>query len=103
MGKVLGYAAAAIGIAALIVSGFGVIAGPAALAALTASLGGISAAMLATAAAVLSVGASLLSPRPKPPDLGSATLERLNVTLEPRTPRKAVFGDTAMSTDLEPA
>lgn len=53
------------------------------------------------AAAALSVGLSLASsflrPSPRTP---RSQLSRLNVSLDPNTPRKAVFGTTAMPLDL---
>lgn len=97
VGKVVTGLAIVVGVAALVVTGAGFIFGAAAV---TAALGGISAAMLSTAAGVLSIGASLLSPRPKPPSVGAGTLDRLNVTLEVNTPRKAVFGNTALANDM---
>lgn len=100
VGKVLGIAAIAVGIVALTLTGVGLVVGPVAMAGVTAALGGITAAMLSVAATVLSIGASLLSPHPKAPGVNAATTDRLNITLDPRTGRKAVFGNTALGTDL---
>jgi hypothetical protein len=97
VGKVLGIAAMVVGAVALVATGAGLILGAAAV---TAALGGISAAALMTAAGILSIGASLLSPRPKPPSVGSAALDRLQVTLDPNAPRKAIFGHTALAVDM---
>lgn len=106
MGKALKIAAIVVGVAALVVTGAGIVVAvaggislAAGAAAVTAAIG-ISAAMLSAAAAVLSLGASLLAPRPKNPGISRATLDRLNVTLDPRTARKAILGDTALATDL---
>lgn len=100
MSKVLTIAATVIGVAALVLTGVGVIVGPAAMVGITAALGGVTAAMLGAAAGILSIGASLLAPRPKAPSLSQASIDRLNVTLDPRTNRKAVFGTTAFAADL---
>lgn len=96
--KIVTGLAIAVGVAALIFTGLGVIAP--ALAASLAFAGAATGAILSTAAAVLSIGASLLSPRPKPPSVGSATLDRLQISVDPNTPRKSVFGNTAMATDM---
>ena len=48
----------------------------------------------------LTVGASLLAKRPKAPRTPPESIERLNASIDPRTPRKMVFGITAMATDI---
>lgn len=48
----------------------------------------------------LGAGASLLSARPKAPATSENAADRLKVSIDPRTPRKFVFGRTAMATDL---
>ena len=53
------------------------------------------------AAAALSVGLSLASTFLRPsPKVPRSQLSRLNVSLDPNTPRKAVFGTTAMPLDI---
>lgn len=53
------------------------------------------------AAAALSVGLSLASTFLRPsPKVPRSQLSRLNVSLDPSTPRKAVFGTTAMPLDI---
>lgn len=98
VGKVIMGLAIVVGVAALVFSGL-IIFAPALAAAITAATG-ITAAMLSTAAAVLSIGAGLLAPRPKTPGIGAGTLDRLNITVNPNDPRKAVFGNTALNTDM---
>lgn len=51
-------------------------------------------------AAGISMGASALSKRPKAPQVSPESIDRLNASIDPRTPRKMVFGRTAMATDI---
>lgn len=51
-------------------------------------------------AAGVSLGASSLQKKPKAPDNSAELLSRLQVSIDPRTPRKIVFGTTAMATDI---
>lgn len=51
-------------------------------------------------AAGVSLGASSLQKKPKAPDNSAELLSRLQVSIDPRTPRKMVFGTTAMATDI---
>lgn len=67
---------------------------------LATSVGGISAGALMLGATAASLGASLLSPKPKAPQVSSANADRLTVSIDVRAPRKAIFGRTAMATDL---
>lgn len=63
---------------------------------------GIAASTLTAVSAIASVvaiGASALG-KPKSPKTPPANLDRLQVTIDPRTPRKMVLGRTAMATDL---
>lgn len=48
----------------------------------------------------IQVGAGLLAKRPKAPVASPASIDRLNASINPRTPRKIVFGRTAMATDI---
>jgi hypothetical protein len=48
----------------------------------------------------LSMGISVLSPTPKAPKASPASADRLFASIDPRTPRKIVFGHTAMATDV---
>jgi len=66
---------------------------------LGASLG-ISAALLGAISVGASIGASLLQKRPKAPQVDRTSLDRLNASIDPRTPRKGVFGITAGNTDI---
>jgi hypothetical protein len=58
----------------------------------------------ATAATALTIGlgitSSLLAKKPKAPSTSDNAKDRLQVSIDPRTPRKFVFGRTAMATDL---
>lgn len=60
---------------------------------------GIAAGTIATVAGAVSMGASLLG-KPKATALSDTVRDRLQVSLDPRTPRKMVLGRTAMATDL---
>jgi hypothetical protein len=66
---------------------------------LGASLG-ISAALLGAISVGASIGASLLAKRPKAPKTPQGSVERLNASIDPRTPRKGVWGVTAGNTDI---
>lgn len=46
------------------------------------------------------IGASALAKRPKTPQVSRESIDRLNASIDPRTPRKMVFGQTAMATDI---
>lgn len=59
----------------------------------------IAASAIAGAASLISVGASLLS-KPKATKMSEANNDRLNISLNPRTPRVMAFGRTALATDL---
>lgn len=61
---------------------------------------GVSSLAATAIVAGLSIGSSLLAKRPKAPRASPATLDRLNASIDPRTPRKIVFGRTAMATDI---
>lgn len=60
---------------------------------------GVSSAVATAVVAGLAVASSLLN-RPKIPAMSGATTGRLSVSIDPRTPRKMVFGETAMGSDL---
>jgi hypothetical protein len=60
---------------------------------------GVSAVAATAIVAGLMVASSLLN-KPKIPPISQAALSRLNVSIDPRTPRKIVFGETAMACDL---
>ncbi len=61
---------------------------------------GLGATGLGGIAAVLTLGGSLLAPRPKAPSVSAASADRLFASIDVRTPRKIVFGRTAMATDI---
>ncbi|MEH3098881.1 hypothetical protein [Sphingomonas adhaesiva] len=88
---------------ALAVAGLAIVTGGAALGlglALSTTAFGVSASALFAASMVANVGSSLLSAKPSAPTASAATADRLTVSIDPRTPRKTVFGTTAMATDL---
>jgi hypothetical protein len=60
---------------------------------------GVSQVAATAVVAGLTIASSLLN-KPKVPAVSNATLSRLSVSIDPRTPRKIVFGDTAMAADL---
>jgi hypothetical protein len=51
-------------------------------------------------AVALAVAGSLLSKSPKSPQASAADRDRLFANIDPRTPRKIVYGRTAMATDI---
>ena len=70
---------------------------------LVAGAAGIGITLSAVAATALVAGltiASSLLNKPKVPSVSNAALSRLSVSIDPRTPRKIIFGDTAMAADL---
>lgn len=99
MSKILKIGAAVVGAAALIIATGGAaafgIAG-----ALSTTVAGISAGALLTVSSALSIGASLLAKRPKAPSVNAANIDRLNSTIDLRTPRKIVWGNTAGANDV---
>jgi hypothetical protein len=97
MGKVLKVLAVVAGVAAVVASGgsllaFGTVAG--------ASFLGVGVGTLSLIATGLSIASSVLAPRPKAPQASPASIERLNASIIPRTPRKIWFGHTAGATDI---
>ena len=94
MGKILKTIAKVAAIGALVVATGGL-----ALFGTTAgiTLFGVSAATLTLVSLGAGIAATLLTPAPKAPQ---TQLSRLNVGLDPTTPRKAVFGTTAMPLDI---
>jgi len=58
---------------------------------------GVSASTLTLVSLGAGLASVLLTPKPKAP---SSQISRLNVSLDPSTPRKAVFGTTAMPIDM---
>ncbi|HEX8419477.1 MAG TPA: hypothetical protein VF638_05630 [Sphingomonas sp.] len=98
MAKALKIAAVVVGAAAL-----AVVTGGAALGlgiALSTTAFGISASALLLTSALLSTAGSLLSPKPKSPSVSGSNADRLQVSVDLRTPRKIIVGSTAMATDL---
>lgn len=61
---------------------------------------GLSAALLTGISVAAALGSSLLAPKPKTPQVSSASADRLFANIDARTPRKIVFGRTAMATDV---
>lgn len=61
---------------------------------------GIATGNFSLIAAGLSVGASALRGAPKAPRPSPESLDRLNASVDPRTPRKIWFGQTAGNTDI---
>lgn len=66
---------------------------------LAATLGVSSLAATAIVAG-LTIGASLLAKRPKAPRTSQESIDRLNASIDPRTPRKGWLGTTAGNTDI---
>lgn len=99
MAKVLKIAAAVTAIAAITIATGGAAAFGVA-GALSTTVAGISAGALLTASSILSIGASLLAKKPSAPRNSPESISRLNASIDPRTPRKIVFGQTAMATDI---
>lgn len=94
MGKVLKTIAMVAAIGALVVATGGL----ALFGTTTAiTLFGVSAATLTLVSLGAGIAATLLTPKPKIP---TSQLSRLNVGLDPSTPRKVVFGTTAMPLDI---
>lgn len=94
MGKTVAKVAGVIAGVALIASGVGAIAGGSLLAAIG---GAATLSTIATVAGVISLGAGMLAKKPGP---GPSTISRLQVTFDPGSPRKLVYGRTALATDL---
>ncbi|MBY0581552.1 MAG: phage tail protein [Sphingomonas sp.] len=94
--KILGFIVLAV--AAVFTAGSSLIFG------LTGVLGttvaGISLGTLFIGGAVLNFAGSLLQAKPKAPDASPSQIDRLKVSIDARTPRKIIFGSTAMGTDL---
>lgn len=70
---------------------------------LVAGLAGIGVTVSAIGATAIVAGltiASGLLNKPKSPPVSPATQSRLNTSIDPRTPRKMVFGRTAMAVDI---
>ncbi len=95
MGRVVATVGVIVGAVALAATGIGAIAAPALAGAV--SIGGISASTLLFAGAALQAVGQALIKRPK---LSGSTTDRLNASLVTDTPRKMVFGRTALNTDL---
>ena len=55
---------------------------------------------LAVVGMASAIGATLLAKKPKSPAVSEDQLSRLQISIDPRTPRKMVFGTTAMATDI---
>lgn len=95
MSKLLKIAATAVAVIGLTVLTAGVATGVAGLTFLGASAG-----TLFSISAGLSIGSSLLAKKPKAPSVNAANIDRLNSTIDLRTPRKIVWGDTAGANDV---
>lgn len=91
MSKVVKIAAVVAGIALAIPTGGGSL--------LAVGLG-VSAAAASAIVVGLTVASSLLAKKSKAPSTSDNAADRLTVSIDPRTPRKFVFGRTAMATDL---
>ncbi|PXW75989.1 hypothetical protein C7451_106153 [Blastomonas natatoria] len=100
MAKVLKVAALAVGAAAVIVATGGAGIGFLGAAAAGLATAGLSAGLLIAASTALSIGASLIAKKPQAPRNSPEAINRLNASIDPRTPRKIVFGQTAMATDI---
>lgn len=61
---------------------------------------GVSSLAATAIVAGLTIGASLLQKRPKAPRVSNDAVQRLNASIDPRTPRKGVWGITAGNTDI---
>lgn len=96
MSKALKIAGAIVGVVAIVASG-GLGAG---IAAAVTSAIGVGASTLTLISAGLAIGSSLLAPRAKAPTASPAATGRLFASIELRTPRKIVFGRTALATDV---
>lgn len=97
MSKVLKVAAAVAGVVAIVASAgslalFGSVVG--------ATVFGVGVGTITAVAGGLALASSLLSPKPKPPAASPADRDRLFANIDPRTPRKIVYGRTAMATDI---
>lgn len=98
MSKVLKFAATAVAVV-----GLAVVTGGAAVGlglSLATSAFGVSAGALLLGSSVLSAASGLLAKRPKAPATSDNAKDRLNLSVDPRTPRKFVLGRTAMATDI---
>ncbi|WP_188656646.1 hypothetical protein [Sphingomonas metalli] len=71
-----------------------------AVTAIALTTAGIVTGNFALISAGVSMGASLLAPKPKSPSTSAASLDRLQASINLRTPRTMVFGSTAMATDI---
>lgn len=61
---------------------------------------GVSSLAATAIVAGLTIGASLLAKRPKAPRVPTDAVERLNASIDPRTPRKGWWGKTAGNSDI---
>lgn len=95
--RTIGKIAAIVGAVALVATGIGAALGGTMVLSVFGTT--MTASAIAGAASLVSAGASMLS-KPSAPKISQANQERLTVSLDPRTPRKMVFGRTAMATDL---
>ena len=67
---------------------------------LTGLVSALGMSALGFIATTVSIGATLLAGRPKMPQNSPENVNRLRATIDPRTPRKTVVGNTAMATDI---
>lgn len=103
IGAVVGFVAlgvATLGVGSALAAGFSLSAALSTAAATTIAGIGVSAGTLFAASIGLSLAGSLLAPKPRAPEVSVATADRLQVSINLRTPRLMVFGSTAMGTDL---
>jgi hypothetical protein len=93
--RTIGKIAGIVGAVAAMGSGLGVLLGGTMMFA-----GLVSAGTIAIGAGIASLGASLLAGRPRAPEVPGSVTDRLTASIDPRAPRKIVFGITAMKADL---
>ena len=89
--------------AVAVIAGLAIVTGGAAVGlglSLSINVAGITAGAAIAAGSILSTAGSLLSAKPKAPSVSSATADRLQVSIDLRTPRKMIWGTTAAATDL---
>jgi hypothetical protein len=98
MGKIVKGALKIIGVVAAV--GLTIATGGAGSPSLLASLIGVSAASVLPAAIVVGLGLLNAALAPRSPKVPTAHRDRLYTSIDPTTPRKIVFGTTAMRIDI---
>lgn len=94
--KTIGKIAGVVALGALALTGVGAIG---AFGLTGIALGAVGSAILPIAGGI-AFGASLLAKRPKAPEIPRESIDRLNASIDPRTPRKAWMGRTAGNCDI---